>query len=501
MTIIATRYFFLSLLLLTGAAVFIDRVLLPSSVDAQQLTSKNWKWEDINVCSSMNARNHARLANPVWRSDGFPVPIKATKSKRILVLGDSFVWGHGYSNMNTIWWRCLQRELVTRGYDDVEVIAAGLSCATTQDQLLWAKELLPVYKPDLVIWGYVTNDPDTENLHGGTRLVEVLWEPPVEPLAKKIRDRLSKLLPNLSEQLFQVRDMRRLQAISGSANAYELGEWELKLLEGENFSRYQNVVADLAQWSKQAHTPMFMITLPSGFMRRNCANSNFGSKDQFLAGIEEYYSARYAPVKKLFDKEGFEFIDTLEEFIPYLRSQHFSESSSPLRLGINPANGHPGPLITHFHALTAADVLESKYPQCLGEKHSNRIYKPTPRFNDWLPIEMGFKEISPDTVSFQFPKKGQVALWMPIRKPYVQMNFETPVKLKSIELTGKCLVRAEIYLSCLDPLTGYDDGSLQSLTEQRGSKLRWSAPEVMVNTVRVHARFKGNDRSLVMKYF
>src|SRR4029434_5090068 len=87
-------------------------------------------------------------------------PPPADSRRTILVLGDSFVWGPPYLSLNHLWWRQLMIELERRGYRQVRVVAAGHSGWSTHRELECLEELLGEVKPDLVIWGYVTNDPD-----------------------------------------------------------------------------------------------------------------------------------------------------------------------------------------------------------------------------------------------------------------------------------------------------------------------------------------------------
>ena len=106
-------------------------------------------------------------------STKFAYPLMAIKGReeisqghpKILVVGDSFVWGDGSTNLNQIWWNVMARELERRGYD-CQVYAAGLCRASTYDEFLWLKDtpLLEDIEPDLVIIGYVTNDTDMNSI-------------------------------------------------------------------------------------------------------------------------------------------------------------------------------------------------------------------------------------------------------------------------------------------------------------------------------------------------
>src|SRR5437868_970915 len=89
--------------------------------------------------------------------NGQPLPA-SQGHRKILVMGDSFVWGPPYVTLNHLWWRQLAIELERRGYREVDVVAAGHPGWSTHRQVECARELIPAVKPNLVIWGYVTND-------------------------------------------------------------------------------------------------------------------------------------------------------------------------------------------------------------------------------------------------------------------------------------------------------------------------------------------------------
>lgn len=77
---------------------------------------------------------------------------------RILILGDSTVVGRAVPEENRIHVR-LQARLRERGRP-AEVINAGVQGYSTDQELLWMKRLLPLYKPDLILLSVCQNDFD-----------------------------------------------------------------------------------------------------------------------------------------------------------------------------------------------------------------------------------------------------------------------------------------------------------------------------------------------------
>ncbi|CAN5425668.1 hypothetical protein BH10CYA1_BH10CYA1_03080 [soil metagenome] len=493
----AFTYFLYSIIGVFLLCYLLDQYVLTALEDAGKICSASWRHDNATLLEQMKLRNLSTEVQPLWRSKGFPVSLKSAKSKRILVMGDSFVWGSGYSNLNTIWWRQLQRELQRRGYNDVEVIAAGQPGAPTRKELNWAKQLVPMYKPDLVIWGYVTNDPEEGDTKNGLSYVKNVHCPPDDfPVRAVIF--VSSLFPNLGDELFNVlRKGIRTKKVSGELYGYDFADWELKLLEGKNWQVYNDTVKDLGQYVKELSVPSFAITLPS------CVFTGSTSKGKaLLSFIRSYYDVRYKPVRELWEKGHIKWWSSLDAFLDAVKEDKRIESPDPpLWLGINPANGHPGPLATHCHAVEAANILESDYPSVLGKRSLPVDTVAVPVINDWLPANISLQQ-NGSTISFVYPTNQSEMLTMPIRKPFVQLNLANPISLSQLSLTGAGLKSADIYISSDDPDKHFDDGTLLELGEMKGGYEKWNpalSPRTsMVNTLRICAQFSGADRRLLL---
>ena len=62
------------------------------------------------------------------------------QEKRILIIGDSYLEGDGYDNINNTWWKQLQIKLYQKGYKNVAIYAVGSCGKSTLDYLSWLKE-------------------------------------------------------------------------------------------------------------------------------------------------------------------------------------------------------------------------------------------------------------------------------------------------------------------------------------------------------------------------
>ena len=500
---VALRYMLVSLAVLLVVLFAVDALVIPAMEDQGKIVSIGWKAENEKLLHFMSARNRADNSCPVWRSDLFPVTPKKPKSKRILVMGDSYVWGDGYANLNTIWWRQLQLELERRGYHDVEVIAAGLCGAPTSWELNWAKKIVPEYQPDLVIWGYLTNDPKEADSNK-VPLVKSLRLPKDSVFPDRVSKVMEGLFPNLTDQLLSVRNKHR-EEMAGDTFGYQYGDWDKKILEGANFEQYKQTVRQVAEFSHSLSVPSFVMTLPNAITYASSADSKVTpSGADFFEHVQHYYDVRYAPVQALFVKSGMTFYDILDDFITFAAAHGPSGvESSKFAYIITPSNSHPGPMAAHFYGVKAADFLEANYKNVLGERTFGAQTTPSSVvINDCVPPDMNVRQ-NAEHAYFVYPNNDDELLSMPIRKPYVLINFERPTALKTIRLNGEQLKEANLYLTLQPTSKHYDEGPPLELGLKRGSSLSWNIPQntivqAEVSSIRISAKFKGANHGILL---
>jgi hypothetical protein len=364
-----------------------------------------------------------------------------------------------------------------------------------------AKKVVPIYKPDAVIWGYVTNDPDEiGHLPNGKKFVSAIQLPADADISKHAENVTRALFPNLAFQLFAMREHSRDKDLNGPRYGYRFGEWELQILKGDSFAQYGQTVKEVADYLHGQHMPSFAIDFPDGVMC-DCAQTEslLRSRRPYLDMIKDYYTVRYEPVKAVFQQNGMQFVDLLDDFIAYAKQHGATSVEQRFSYGINPMNSHPGPLATRFYAIKAVDVLEKQFPQCLGAKSPKvEVTASKPHFNDWLPSWIGLIQ-GPQVTCLSYPPEDGL-LTMPIGKPFVQLNFDHPTALKDIALNGAGLKTADIYLTAEDPSTHFDTSELHELGERKGSSISWQIPPASwsanISSIRISARVKGEDNGL-----
>ena len=457
-----------------------------------QIVSNEWIKEDETI-EKLNYTKLQQTNNqdPVWQTRGINPLSERMAGTRILVLGDSFVWGDGYVNANNIWWRQLERELIKRGYHDVRVIAAGLNGASTQDQLRWLKEmkLLERVRPDIVVLGYVTNDANVVDENDDPYITQ-----PTAPNYKG--SWLDSFFPLLNRQLVNKRHKKRqnnepakfsyetwgLKIVEASYfTSYQ--SWELKILEEPNMTHYKEVVRKLAEFAKETALPWLVITLP-----------NIPHK--------EYFQPRYTPVAPLFQANGLTFVNILNDFVTEYSEENRSVLGDLLKSkvglwAINPANGHPGTISTRFYARKTVDILEQTVPELLTRADDPSI-RYTPEINDWLPYSLNPEKLSSSSWRFTYPDQTDMMLSMPLHEKHVVLSFELPVAIQSLSLRGEILNSARLWVNSVDPDTGIARRDNIDIGTQHGNQAHWDLNDLpqstAINALKFSVDITANDR-------
>ncbi len=401
---------------------------------------------------------------------GEPPPGQGPAPRKILVMGDSFVWGTPYLTLNHHWWRQLAIELQRRGYWEVEVLAVGKPGWSTRHQWEAAKKTVPGLRPDLIIWGYVANDPD-EGL-----VPQIFDAQDRGPLPHRVQVLARRLLPNAMFKFESLR-ARKLEAYySGPKYGYKYPEWELKLLEGENFARYRQTVAEVGWFMKELGRPGLVVTLPTLPSRA-------------------YFAPRYAPVLPLWREAGLAVLDTLDAFVG--RYGETPESGpEALAWAINPGDGHPGPRATHFFAASVADFLERQFPEILGPR-SDRACPPALVINDWLPFDLHVRPVGPGEFALDYPAATEWMPRLPLDEPTALVALRYPIPVRAIQLEGAGLRGGRVWVSTLHPDEQYDEGTWQDLGPRSGDVLGWSLPDHLAGLDLSMLRFQADVRDEV----
>jgi lysophospholipase L1-like esterase len=154
-----------SLLVLAVVLELVTRLFVPEGYWRFRDASADWQLDrEIGWVNRPNLDTESRVKDRVvhfrTNPDGiFPAETLRERKPgglRIMVFGDSMVVGRALAQEETYTAR-LESRLRKRGLD-VEVINAGVQGYSTDQALLLLERLLPLYRPDIVLFGSTLND-------------------------------------------------------------------------------------------------------------------------------------------------------------------------------------------------------------------------------------------------------------------------------------------------------------------------------------------------------
>lgn len=418
-----------ALVVLIGGVACVVDIMLGILVTRGDSSSAAWVQDNTII----NSQNHSKIftsqVDPIFRSLGYAPPKVDRERKRILVIGDSFIWGDGHTNINMIWWRQLQWELERRGYHTVDVIAAGRNGASTQDQVAWLNRpgFLVEARPDMIIFGYVTNDPQIRDETGLDRVKQLTSNEQYDSIGEK----LEQVFPYLGYEL-RTRINGKLHVVPDDKTGYPYGQWELKILEGSNFEEYKQVLKKLAARLDQIGVPTLFVTTPNSPYR-------------------EAFTVRYKPVAKAMQEAGLKFFDLLPAFLQCCENK----ALNPYEWVVNPANGHPGPRSTHFYASQVADLLEADHRLILGNKGA--APQNAPAINDWMPASLNPITNREGTWAFMYPANDAELLSMPVGQKHAALNFELPVSIRRLAVHAGKPSNFSVWATVLNERDNYEE--------------------------------------------
>lgn len=439
----------------------------------------DWFDEDAKIYEMLHERQSAMNDRdyPLVRGAG-EAQEAGGDAIRILVVGDSFVYGEGSPDINCLWWKQMSEKLRQRGYN-VRVDAVGIGGASTYDEMRWITDtsLLRDLSPDLIVVGLVSNDADLSGFRDFPDYYGFFFSRFGTPFS----DFLKKKLPNVTAVL----DYRLTARVSKTENrfnnadvGYEYAMWEKIMLRRAYLDLYRDrVLAPLYAAVGEAGIPTVFMTTPS-------------------APDSDYCRTWFGTVVPEIKKAGFPVFDCTEAFCAQLSQRKYRKNCL-----INPVNTHPGTACTAFFGAFAADMLEKNYAAVLGaggESPDGAL-----RVNDWMPYALDVREVSSDgsgaVYTFLYPAAGdgEHFLSMPCGEDYVRLNIETPICVDEILISGSSVEQASLYLTGIGPL-GYDTQKLTSCGKKDGPECRYAPPaDFPVTSLCVHLDLSGGQAASV----
>lgn len=250
---------------------------------------------------------------------------KPAGTVRVVILGDSFTYGQAVAD-DEIFPRLLEQQVGPQ----VEIISLAKQGWSTADQLEALREIGLSYKPDLVLIGVVTNDPEPhQSLPDG---LERDW-------------RLFSRLP-FQSRAFHLLDDKINRASEWWRVRASYADWQHSLYDpaGPYWPAWQATVAELAALVGEHHLPTFAFVLPTALPS--------DLDDKYVSEFEaltDGYTAAGIPTKNLWPL--------------YLTRFQTVDYKTLMAL---PNDQHPGPDLHAFYAEIIWQTIEPELSKLLA---------------------------------------------------------------------------------------------------------------------------------------
>lgn len=451
---------------------FIVMIILFGSEFILKKFSYRAEWHKENAI--INQMNNDKLSNIEWFEDALwqhkneIIEPKKDGTKRILIIGDSYIWGDGYSNANHLWWQQFKHLLKEEGYNSVEVFAAGLCGYSTQQELeyiLKDEELMQKVNPDLIIIGYVINDPEFR--YEKYKLSEKLLVPNdiyyysnnkfINSFKQTFPNLYSKMSNLLSNKLYNEPNF-----IDKFGLEHDL--WVDTISSGKWLEKYDfEVMKPLSQYIENE------LKIPYFFYM----TSVFGEKPLYnIMNLFEKYNIDYYFAYGLMEEQNIFISDNDDD------------------RKINPVNWHPSVSDCKLFAELLLNIMEENYSDFLGDK--NGTYQAKLNINDWMPYSLKPKRDNDNVYVITYPSldSENSFLTLPVNKKYIKLNLEDPLQIDNIEISGNDIEEIEIFINYIDKELDYDTQKMISLGTKKDDFI-WNLDNSLeITSINISAKIK-----------
>ena len=273
-------------------------------------------WRHYN--DSVNLANKAYAdQNPYGFTDVIRSKHKLPGVRRIAVIGDSFIWGDGLPYVK-VWSHVLERK-VTEHYDSMEVLSWGKNGWSTLDEFNFLKKHGVKYDLDLLIVGFVENDPDMgrfDEFHDGRKRSMNYFFPNVGPL-----------MPQVVHQCFS--GLRSL--IYGSDHTL-YHRWMDSIYSEKQMADHGKMLTEFKGFCNQHEIELLFIMTPSGVNRKK--------------------KNRFTIMENVLKKNDIEVLNLMPVAEKELGDYKYEEIIA------SPVNGHPGEILTGFFSRQVFSYLQ-----------------------------------------------------------------------------------------------------------------------------------------------
>lgn len=408
--------------------------------------------------------------------------IDSEESFNIVVIGDSFVWGAGTLNRNELFWRLLENDLRKEG-KNVNVYGVGVTAANAYEELAWLTDgsLVEDLDPDLVIFGYVYNDPDYFITDRGG-LVDMKGKLGfLEPL--------KKFFPNTYQALIESIIARTMYTEKYSDGDYvHLGyEGAPPVLKGRFYEKYKaDFVEKLDAYAATVDFPIAVMTLPT--LPNNV----------MVEQLHKPLDGLYAQCKNI------RFYNCIEEYNDFASPKHSKNYQ------VNVADFHAGSATNRFYADYIKEYILTDYADDIGNLPQDYKAESAYTINDYLPYGVSPVKISEDeksvTYEIEYPSTDEpynmhgievspYYLVNPLGREHIRLSFADDVKISSVRTDGQ-YDDIQLYYTRTNEKLGYDDHTVYDFSRKDGSTFGVEDGESVASVLISADYSQGKDRKI-----
>ncbi|MBT5872776.1 MAG: hypothetical protein HOH43_05105 [Candidatus Latescibacteria bacterium] len=201
---------------------------------------------------------------------------KANNTVRVLVIGDSFIYGPGVDIQNTFC-RQLETQLNEGGRADrFEVINAGVPAFDTWQSLKWLSRLGPRLKPDIIVLGfYIGNDISQNGLRMASNQLAIAEKEQAfyqsnkasagrEFTFKSYLAQNSEAYRFLRERYHRLLTMFRLREMPAEGDVWWLDQYRKDLAprDAVGYNATDSLLTSLGTWTRENHAELVHLLIP-----------------------------------------------------------------------------------------------------------------------------------------------------------------------------------------------------------------------------------------------
>lgn len=441
---------FITFIIITVIILFIlDKIIKINLESSENSITENKKYDKDYykpMTDIINIINSGKIQTDFWNynandysivTKGNTIP-KKTDKKRILVVGDSFVWGWAQDNYNNLFWRQLEYIFKKNGYQDVEIIAAGMNGFSIVDEvekIILDDKYINRVNPDLIVMGYVYNDFEIWDRNDSLYSEEIDADFSEKNYIKKyinkgLVKKIENIFPNIHKKLTQLL-MKKEYAKESFKKKYGYSREELMKLHitDKNLKRIENkAIIPLSKVKK----PVVVVNLP--FDPYLYGDKSIDFQEKVFSLLDKYNITNY-DLKEAYNKE-------------------FKNVDYKTELQVN-YDYHPNARLMNFYAREIYDIINRDYKNILGQRKEKFVNKDF-KIIDTFPV-INLQNVGNNTYSFFHEKFALRMYYKEDNRPFTKLNLEYPTEIKKITIKTENIYDIYVTVDYYNESLGYED--------------------------------------------